>query len=111
MRNDLGYTSAISIEFLGPLQWYRMSSPDQNPDPNPHPVSAPGTSAALPPRRGWGSLKDLNGYQWFVFIVCCLAWDMDCMDQQLFALARRPAMQSFITKMTDDDPRLEAAPR
>ena len=85
-----------------------MSSPDQNPDPNPHPVAAPGTPAAYPPRRGWSSLKDLNGYQWFVFIVCCLAWDMDCMDQQLFALARRPAMQSFITKVSDDDPRLES---
>ena len=43
-------------------------------------------------RTGWGSLRQLTGYQWFVFIVCCLAWDMDCMDQQLFALARRPAM-------------------
>ena len=45
----------------------------------------------VPARTGWASLKDLTGYQWFVFIVCCLAWDMDCMDQQLFALARRPA--------------------
>ena len=42
----------------------------------------------LAPRTGWASLKDLTPYQWFVFIVCCLAWDLDCLDQQLFVLAR-----------------------
>jgi MFS family permease len=62
-------------------------------------------SSATPPRRtGWASLKDLNGYQWFVFIVCCMAWDMDCMDQQLFALARRPAMADLVPKAKADDP-------
>lgn len=58
-----------------------------------------------PTRTGWASLKDLNGYQWFVFIVCCLAWDMDCMDQQLFALARRPAMNDLVAQVTTADPR------
>ncbi len=62
----------------------------------------------ISPRTGWASLKDMNGYQWFVFIVCCLAWDMDCMDQQLFALARRPAMESLVPAVTKDDPRFEA---
>jgi MFS family permease len=47
----------------------------------------------------------MNPYQWFVFVVCCLAWDMDCMDQQLFALARRPAMETLVPKVTADDPR------
>jgi MFS family permease len=60
---------------------------------------------AAPTRTGWASLKDLTGYQWFVFIVCCLAWDMDCMDQQLFALARRPAMQDLVPKVTVEDAR------
>ena len=59
-----------------------------------------------PPRSGWASLKDLNRYQWFVFVVCCLAWDMDCMDQQLFALARRPAMQDLVPRVAADDPRV-----
>lgn len=59
-------------------------------------------------RTGWASLKDLTGYQWFVFIVCCLAWDMDCMDQQLFALARRPAMEALVPQVAKDDPRLES---
>ena len=35
--------------------------------------------------------KTLTRYQWFVFVVCCLAWDLDCLDQQLFVLARDPA--------------------
>ncbi len=57
------------------------------------------------PRTGWASLLDLTGYQWFVFIVCCLAWDMDCLDQQLFTLARRPAMTDLVPKATTDDKR------
>jgi MFS family permease len=72
----------------------------------PDPISAPGTPARfIPTRTGWASLKDLTGYQWFVFIVCCLAWDMDCLDQQLFTLARRPAMTDLLPKVTTDDPR------
>ena len=58
--------------------------------------------------RGWASLKGLTGYQWFVFIVCCLAWDMDCTDQQLFVLARRPAMMELVPKVTPEDARLPA---
>src|SRR6266700_2695367 len=50
--------------------------------------------------------KELTGYQWFVFIVCCLAWDMDCMDQQLFNLARRPAMAKLVPTVQSSDPRL-----
>jgi MFS family permease len=50
--------------------------------------------------------KTLTGYQWFVFIVCCLAWDMDCTDQQLFNLARRPAMEELVPKVLSSDPRL-----
>jgi MFS family permease len=60
------------------------------------------SSAELP----W--YKELTGYQWFVFIVCCLAWDMDCMDQQLFNLARRPAMQDLVAEVEVTDPRLPA---
>lgn len=57
-------------------------------------------------RSGWGSLRQLNGYQWFVFIVCCLAWDLDCMDQQLFNVARRPAMMDLVPKIEAIDDRL-----
>jgi MFS family permease len=33
-------------------------------------------------------MGELNRYQWFVFGVATLAWMADCMDQQLFNLAR-----------------------
>ena len=66
------------------------------------------SSPPLAPRTGWASLKDLTPYQWFVFVVCCLAWDMDCMDQQLFVLARRPAMIELVPNVNDADPRLPA---
>jgi MFS family permease len=39
-------------------------------------------------RSGWGSLRDLSPYQWFVFLVAAIAWMADCMDQQIFNLAR-----------------------
>jgi MFS family permease len=68
-------------------------------------MSAASTPA---PRTGWASLKDLTGYQWFVFIVCCLAWDMDCLDQQLFVLARRPAMTDLVAPVQLNDPRIPA---
>lgn len=65
-------------------------------DPSAAPPPAPG------PRTGWASLKDLTGYHWFVFVVCCLAWDLDCMDQQLFVLARDPALSTLMQKPTND---------
>jgi len=55
--------------------------------------------------KGWRSLKNLSPYHWFVFIVACLAWDLDCMDQQLFLLARNPAVTELLAKPGDDDPR------
>lgn len=58
--------------------------------------------ASPTPRTGWASLRDLTGYHWFVFIVCCLAWDLDCMDQQLFVLARQPALATVMNKPASD---------
>jgi len=40
--------------------------------------------------------KQLNGYHWFVFIVASLAWLFDCLDQQLFILARGNAIQTLL---------------
>ncbi len=40
--------------------------------------------------------KDLNGYQWFVLLVAALGWLFDCLDQQLFILARQPAMAELL---------------
>ena len=47
-------------------------------------------STALSPTRPW--YKELSGYHWWVLIVASLGWLFDTMDQQLFNLARRPAI-------------------
>jgi MFS family permease len=43
--------------------------------------------------------KHLNGYHWFVFIVATLAWLFDCLDQQLFILARDNAVRALTPGM------------
>jgi MFS family permease len=47
--------------------------------------------------------KELSRYQWFVVIVASLGWMFDTMDQQLFNLARRPAIVDFM-KVFPGDP-------
>ena len=44
--------------------------------------------------RPWYKL--LTRYHWFVLIVAVLGWSFDTMDQQLFSLARRPAMLELV---------------
>lgn len=40
--------------------------------------------------------KQLNRYHWFVLLVAALGWLFDCLDQQLFILARPAAMAELI---------------
>lgn len=40
--------------------------------------------------------RGLNRYHWFVLIVAALGWLFDCLDQQLFTLARVPAMKELL---------------
>jgi MFS family permease len=40
--------------------------------------------------------KSLNRYHWFVLVVAALGWLFDTMDQQLFNLARVPAMKELL---------------
>ncbi|MCR9295325.1 MAG: MFS transporter [bacterium] len=40
--------------------------------------------------------RELNRYHWFVLIVAALGWLFDCLDQQLFILARQPAMRDLL---------------
>ncbi len=40
--------------------------------------------------------KQLNRYHWFVFTVASAAWLFDCLDQQLFILARNNAIQTLL---------------
>lgn len=39
--------------------------------------------------------KLLDRYHWFVFLVSVLGWMFDCLDQQLFNLARGPAIREL----------------
>jgi len=70
-------------------------------------MAGPLPSDSSAPRAGWSSLRELSGYQWFVFLVASMAWTLDCMDQQFFTLARRSAMLELVAKPTDSDPRIE----
>jgi len=45
--------------------------------------------------------KQLNSYHWFVFLVASLAWLFDCLDQQLFLLAREGAITDLLPAGTD----------
>ena len=40
--------------------------------------------------------RELTRYHWFVLAVAALGWLFDTMDQQLFNLARVPAMQELL---------------
>ncbi|HEX4128491.1 MAG TPA: MFS transporter [Pirellulales bacterium] len=48
-------------------------------------------SALAPP---W--YKELTRYHWFVFVVAALGWLFDCLDQQLFVIARNPAIEDLL---------------
>ena len=45
--------------------------------------------------------KLLTRYHWFVFAMASLAWLFDCLDQQLFLLARGSAMKALLPPGTD----------
>jgi MFS family permease len=40
--------------------------------------------------------RGLTSYHWFVFAMASLAWMFDCLDQQLFILARSAAMKTLL---------------
>ncbi|HWR54830.1 MAG TPA: MFS transporter [Bryobacteraceae bacterium] len=51
--------------------------------------------------------KELNSYHWLVLVVASLGWMFDTMDQQLFNLARRPAIIELLGA-APGDPRIQA---
>jgi MFS family permease len=63
------------------------------------PESTPGSNGNGP----W--YKELNRYHWFVLIVAALGWLFDTMDQQLFVLARQPAIADLLD-IAKDDPKV-----
>jgi MFS family permease len=59
----------------------------------PHFESA--RSAGGEPQDGpW--YRGMTRYHWFVLVVAALGWLFDCLDQQLFNLARKPAMETLL---------------
>src|SRR4051795_11317424 len=65
-----------------------------NPYESPQPADE--DSSLTTDKRPWYKL--LNRYHWFVLVVAALGWLFDCLDQQLFILARPQAMAQLITK-------------
>ena len=58
-------------------------------------MAIPGSSkTAAAPAYAW--YRDLNGYQWFVVAVAAIGWMFDTMAQQLFNLARVPALRDLM---------------
>jgi MFS family permease len=64
--------------------------------------------ATTPEVTGWKTLGLLNRYHWFVLVVASLAWILDCMDQQLFNLARNSAVTELLPVPSRDDPQVVA---
>lgn len=58
--------------------------------PSDSSAHTPSSGPALP----W--YKELTGYHWFVLFVASLGWLFDTMDQQIFNLARRPAVAELL---------------
>jgi MFS family permease len=52
------------------------------------------THPASADRGAWW--RGLTRYHWFVLVVAALGWLFDCLDQQLFNLARMPAMKELL---------------
>lgn len=46
--------------------------------------------------------RELTRYHWFVFAMASLAWLFDCLDQQLFIIARNPAIADLLKGSTSE---------
>jgi MFS family permease len=62
----------------------------------PH-FDAPATTAGPADGPWWSGM---TRYHWFVLVVAALGWLFDCLDQQLFNLARKPAMETLLATAT-----------
>jgi MFS family permease len=66
-----------------------------------------GLSPAPLEKNGGPWWRELNRYHWFVLVVCALGWLFDTFDQQLFVLARKPAMTELL-RLDPADPQRNA---
>jgi len=60
---------------------------------------------ALDPDNKTPWWSEMTRYHWFVLAVAALGWLFDCLDQQLFILARPAAMRDLIPMLPDSDPK------
>lgn len=67
------------------------------------------SNASPPPPPGTPWYKTLTRYHWFVLGVAALGWLFDCLDQQLFVLARPAAMKELVRER--ETPELTAVAR
>src|SRR5437868_13302020 len=67
--------------------------------------SAQQAPVATVPGAPW--YKELNSYHWFVLMVCALGWLFDTMDEQLFNIARRPAVRKQLEPSPGVEPNRE----
>jgi MFS family permease len=58
------------------------------------PASQRGADESLGSDLPW--YRQMSRYHWFVFLVAALGWLFDCLDQQLFNLARKPAITELL---------------
>jgi len=56
--------------------------------------AVPSAAKSIETTASWW--KQLSSYHWFVILVSALGWLFDCLDQQLFNIARAPAMQELL---------------
>jgi MFS family permease len=54
------------------------------------------------PNAKYAWYKDLTRYQWLVLAVCCVGWMFDTMAQQIFSLARKPAIHDLMGARATD---------
>src|SRR5882724_13540935 len=87
---------------LASARTIRYKEPSAPPTVTPPPSTRRGVMhadplpAAKPDQGGRAWYRELNRYHWFVLIVAALGWLFDTMDQQLFNLARVPAMRALL---------------
>ncbi|ADB16341.1 major facilitator superfamily MFS_1 [Pirellula staleyi DSM 6068] len=60
-------------------------------------------------KRPW--YLTLTKYHWFVLLVAALGWLFDCLDQQLFVLARPAVMASLVKPLTPEETEKETTIR
>src|SRR6516225_10915226 len=65
-------------------------------------MHAPEPIPQLPTPSSQPWWHELTRYHWFVFVVASLGWLFDTMDQQLFVMARTPAIAELLQAPPSD---------